>query len=83
MTEPLDMSKDPDRFAPDAVSRPAALDPALDPDRFDGSAVGGSTLPELLGKGSYEDERDNLTWLLGLVGVIAFLVLVSLLVRLR
>lgn len=83
MTEPLDMSKDPDRFAHDEVPKPAALDPALDPDRFDGSAVGGSTLPELLGEGSYEDERDNLTWLLGLVGVIAFLVLVSLLVRLR
>ncbi len=63
MTEPLDMSRDPDRF--------------------DGLAVGGSTLPELLGEGSYEDERDNLTWLLGLVGVIAFLVLVTLLVRLR
>ena len=63
MTEPLDMSKDPDRF--------------------DGSAVGESTLPELLGEGSYEDERDNLTWLLGLVGAIAFLVLVSLIVRPR
>ncbi len=77
MTEPLDMSKDPDRFVPGPVSRPA------DPDGSGGAAVERSTLPELLGEGSYEDERDNLTWLLGLVGVIGFLALVTLLVQLR
>jgi hypothetical protein len=61
MTDPLDMSKDPDRY-----------DPARD-DR---------TLPEMLGEGAHEDRRDNHTWLLGLLAVISFLVLVSLLVQL-
>jgi hypothetical protein len=53
MTEPLDMSKDPDR-----------------------------TLPELLGEGAHEGERDNATWLWGLLGVLAFLALVSLVISL-
>ena len=57
-----------------------SLDPAQDPDRFDpAQGPQGRTLPELLGEGSYEDKRDNLTWLLGLVGIFAFLLLVSLL----
>ena len=60
MTEPLDMSQDPDRFD-----------------------TAGKTLPELLGEGAQEDKRDNITWLIGLVSVIGFLVLVSLLVQLR
>lgn len=60
------------------------LDPAKDPDRYDPTAEPGRgrTLPDLLGEGAQEDERDNLTWLLGLVGVLAFLVLVSLVVQL-
>jgi hypothetical protein len=81
VTEPLDMSKDPDRFVVGA--EPAyptgPLDPALDPDRFDPAD---QTLPQLLGKGAYEDERDNLQWLIGLLGVLGFLVLVSLLLQL-
>lgn len=76
MTEPLDMSKDPDRF--DAATAPSGpLDPVADPDRFDTS---GRTLPQLLGEGAYEGERDNATWLWGLVGVLAFLALVSLVI---
>jgi hypothetical protein len=75
----LDPSQDPDRFDPARDEAPVAgpLDPELDPDRFHAP-----TLPGLLGEGAHEDERDNLTWLLGLVGVLGFLVVISLLVRL-
>lgn len=62
MTEPLDMSKDPDRYDPERDSR---------------------TLPQLLGEGAHEERRDNLAWLFGLLGVIGFLLLVSLLLQLR
>ena len=59
------------------------LDPAQDPDRFVkpevDPAISGRTLPEMLGEGAYEEKRDNLTWLIGLLSVIGFLVLVSLL----
>jgi hypothetical protein len=79
MTGQLDPSQDPDRFVP--TDEPVGpLDPAADPDRF---APDGRTLPELLGEGAYEDERDNLTWLLGLLGIVAFLVLVSWLLSLH
>ena len=73
----LDPAEDPDRYDParEAVSGP--LDPELDPDRYRAP-----TLPGLLGTGAQEDERDNLTWLLGLIGIFAFLVAISLLVRL-
>jgi hypothetical protein len=87
MTEPLDMSQDPDRFVPDPG--PAGpVDPAHDPDRYDPAKDSvrpgrGQTLPELLGEGAQEDERNNLTWLLGLLGIVAFLVLVSVLVNLH
>ena len=83
MTEPLDMSKDPDRFQPD-VGPTSPLDPAADPDRFDPAASGptrGRTLPELLGPGAQEEPRDSMTWLIGLLGVIGFLVVVSLLIQ--
>jgi hypothetical protein len=56
------------------------LDRSQDPDRFDPAD---KTLPELLGEGAQEDERDTLTWLLGLAGVVGFLVLVSVLLQLR
>lgn len=76
----LDPSLDPDRFDPDRA-QPAAgpLDPALDPDRYDPAQdrPRSPTLPGLLGEGSYEDERSNLTWLLGLVAVFGFLALVT------
>ncbi len=83
MTEPMDMSKDPDRFRPDNGPT-GPLDPRADPDRFDPAASGstsGRTLPELLGPGAQEDPRDTMTWLIGLLGVIGFLVVVSLLIQ--
>jgi hypothetical protein len=74
------MSEDPDRYDPSKDTAPAGpLDPAHDPDRFPASP----TLPELVGKGSYEDERDGLEWLYGLLGVFAFLGLFTALVYLR
>ena len=75
----LDPAQDPDRYdaARDEAPPPAALDPSADPDRYRSP-----TLPGLLGEGAHEDERSNLTWLLGLVVMIAFLLIVSLLVRL-
>jgi hypothetical protein len=75
----LDPGQDPDRFDPKRDGAPVdgPLDPELDPDRYRSP-----TLPGLLGEGAQEDERNNLTWLLGLVSVFAFLLVVSLLVRL-
>ena len=85
-TRPLDMSKDPDRFDPDAHLRvvepappehPRNLDPAYDPDRFLPPGQGQS-LPDLLGKErTYEGDRDNYQWVAGLLGVVAFLALVA------
>jgi hypothetical protein len=74
----LDPRQDPDRY--DESRDPAPLpelDPEADPDRYRSP-----TLPGLLGEGAQEGERDNLTWLLGLVAVFGFLLAVSLLVRL-
>jgi hypothetical protein len=74
----LDPAQDPDRYDAGREPAPAGpLDPEADPDRYRSP-----TLPGLLGEGAQEDERNNLTWLLGLVGVFAFLLAVSLLVRL-
>jgi hypothetical protein len=57
------------------------LDPALDPDRYDPARDlppgQGQTLPELLGEGAFEEKRDNYQWAIGLLGVLAFLALVS------
>ncbi len=76
MTGPLDPAHDPDRYDPDAAPDPAAasLDPAQDPDRFD------RTLPQMLGPGAHEDARDTWEWLYGLLAVLAFLAVVSLLI---
>ena len=71
----VDPGQDPDRF--DATREVGPLDPGADPDRFRRP-----TLPGLLGEGAHEDERSNLTWLIGLVSVFAFLIVISLLVRL-
>jgi hypothetical protein len=72
----LDPAADPDRFDPDRFD-PAQdvgpLDPALDPDRFQEPL----TLPGLLGPGAYEEEREGLEWLYGLLGVFLFLGLVT------
>lgn len=87
MTEPLDMSKDPDRFVPDETPGSPldwALHPDQDPDRFQAPAPrGDETLVEMLGDGAHVDERDNLSWLFGLIGIIGFLAVVSLLLQLR
>jgi len=74
---PLDWALDPDRYVPEPRDE-ERYDPASD----DGARLRRPTLPGLLGEGANEDERDNLTWLLGLVAVLAFLGAVSLLVRL-
>jgi hypothetical protein len=76
----LDPAQDPDRYDAERDTAPPAdapLDPEADPDRYRSP-----TLPGLLGDGAHEDERNNLTWLLGLIGVFAFLLAVSLLARL-
>ena len=84
----LDPDQDPDRYDPQRDEVPAGpLDWALDPDRYDPASDDGArlqrpTLPGLLGEGANEDERDTMTWLLGLLGVLVFLGAVSLLVRL-
>ena len=70
----LDPARDPDRYDPLQDAAPAGpLDPAQDPDRFRSP-----TLPELVGDGAYEDEREGSEWLLGLLGVFGFLALVTL-----
>ena len=74
----LDPAQDPDRYdAARDAEPPSALDPAADPDRYRSP-----TLPGLLGEGAQEEERDNLTWLIGLLAVFGFLIAVSFLVRL-
>jgi hypothetical protein len=75
----LDPSQDPDRYDAAKDEAPVGgLDPEEDPDRFRSP-----TLPGLLGEGSQEGERDNLTWLVGLVSVFGFLALITLLAYLR
>ena len=62
---------------------PVATDPKQpDPDRFDPDRFDADrdnlTLPDLLGKaGTYEDERNPLVWLAGLLAVLAFLGLIA------
>jgi len=89
MTAPLDPAGDPDRFDPARSDQPdGPLDWALDPDRYDPAQdlqpplpmgrVGGrrSTLPELIGKeASFQDSPSPYIWVLGLVGIAAFLLL--------
>ena len=89
MTVPLDPAGDPDRFDPTRSESPdGPLDWALDPDRYDPAQdlqpplplgrVGGrsSTLPELIGKdASFQDSPSPYVWVLGLVGIVAFLLL--------
>jgi hypothetical protein len=93
MTVPLDPANDPDRFDPEretAAGPSGPLDWALDPDRFDPvkdvpeplplGRTGGrrSTLPELIGKdASFQDSPSPYIWALGLVGTLAFLLLVA------
>ena len=88
----LDPAQDPDRYDPsrDAALPPGRLDPALDPDRYDRSGqspreplklgrTGGTsqTLPDLLAEGSFDDKPSPYLFLLGLLGVVSFLLLVA------
>ena len=80
---------DPDRDDPTKDVPPSGpLDWALDPDRYDPTQderpalplgrTGGrhSTLPELIGKdASFQDSPSPYAWVLGLVGIAAFLLL--------
>ena len=68
-TSPLDPADDPDRFVPDL---PSDAPPPL-------SGQGqGQSLTDLLGSSrTYEGERDNYQWALGLLAVLAFLGLVA------
>jgi len=75
----LDMSQDPDRYDPSrdtAVVPTGPLDMSQDPDRYRPPGQG-QTLTDLLGEGAHEEQRDNYQWALGLLGVLAFLALVS------
>jgi hypothetical protein len=86
---PLDPAGDPDRFDPDrAADEPSGpLDWALDPDRYDPAADAvsdagtdgrRSTLPELIGADrSFQDAPSPYVWVAGLIGVVAFLLLVA------
>lgn len=74
---PLDPAQDRDdalREVP--VGR---LDPGQDPDRYDPArdVPVGRTLPELLGEGAFEGERNSYEWAYGLLVVVGFLALVS------
>jgi hypothetical protein len=74
----MDPAQDPDRYDPSRDDAPAGpLDPELDPDRYRAP-----TLPGLLGEGAFEEKRDTMTWVYGLLGVFAFLLLVSVLAHL-
>jgi hypothetical protein len=89
MTVPLDPADDPDRYDPaKSTASDGPLDWALDPDRFDpvqdaappipleGTGGRRSTLPELIGKeASFQDSPSPYVWILGLVGIVGFLLL--------
>ena len=74
----IDPGADPDRYDPTHEVAPVGpLHPEDDPDRFHNP-----TLPGLLGDGAHEDERNNWQWVIGLASMFAFLIFISLLVRL-
>jgi hypothetical protein len=74
----LDPANDPDRFDP--TEQPVVVGPldlSQDPDRMPRPGEGQS-LTDLLGKErSYEEDRDGYEWVFGLLGVLAFLALVT------
>ena len=78
-TGPLDLSQDPDRYDASREVPFGRLDPGQDPDRYDPASdvPVGKTLPQLLGDGAHEDERDTYEWAYGLLIVVGFLALVS------
>ena len=84
MAEPLDPSKDPDRFDPLGLTVPDEEEGSGQPGPSEPVGLrGDETLLELLGEGAHDDPRDSLTWLWGLIGILSFLALVSLLIQLR
>ena len=69
---PLDWALDPDRYDP-AQDEPPAERPPLVLGRTGGRR---STLPELIGKeASFQDSPSPYVWVLGLIGIAAFLLL--------
>lgn len=62
-----------------AVDPAAPLDPSTQPasDRRPPPPGQGQTLTDMLGEGAQEGQRDNFQWAYGLIGVLAFLALVS------
>jgi hypothetical protein len=72
MTTPLDPANDPDRYDP-AQDKVQPERPPLVLGRTGGRR---STLPELLGKdASFQDNPSPYIWVLGLIGITAFLLL--------
>ena len=70
---PLDWALDPDRYDADKDEPPKLERPPLVLGRTGGRR---STLPELIGKeASFQDSPSPYTWVLGLVGIAAFLLL--------
>ena len=84
-TGPLDPTLDPDRFDPTLIDGhrlgehpPTATSrPEVGAGSFAPGESTSSTLPDLLGEGSYTEERDTWTFLIGLIGVLLFLALFS------
>jgi hypothetical protein len=72
---PLDWALDPDRFDPDRDTPAKVERPPLVLGRTGGRR---STLPELIGKeASFQDTPSPYIWILGLMGTVAFLLLVA------
>ena len=70
---PLDWALDPDRYDPEKDAPAAPERPPLLLGRTGGRR---STLPELIGKeASFQDSPSPYIWVLGLVGIVAFLLL--------
>jgi hypothetical protein len=70
---PLDWALDPDRYDPDRDDPPKVERPPLVLGRTGGRR---STLPELIGKeASFQDSPSPYIWVLGLLGIVAFLLL--------
>jgi hypothetical protein len=79
MTTPLDPAGDPDRYDP-TQDGTAEVEPEVEPERppLLLGRTGGrrSTLPELIGKeASFQDSPSPYVWVLGLIGIAAFLLL--------
>jgi hypothetical protein len=70
---PLDWALDPDRYQPDKDETAEGDRPPLVLGRTGGRRA---TLPELIGKeASFQDSPSPYIWILGLIGIAAFLLL--------